>query len=367
MAPTGGEWLSSLPSCFMVRAGGGGFDTCYNRTRISVGCRFMKYMGSKRGMLQNGLGDLLTAEAGSSSRVVDLFCGGASVSWFAATDLKKLVIACDLQQYAAILAGSVVKRKKPTQASAVNELWLSRAGPSATPAQGLAAGQETRRGGRLHGNLATFCQELCSSDAAAKSSLIWRCYGGHYFSPTQALSFDAMLLALPDEGELRELCLAATIISASNCAAAPGHTAQPFKATQTAARYLREAWLRDPFHYAREALKGLCPPSRSQPWHRHRRRCHSNTLGSSSLTISSLLIRHIQGCNTAVFTMCWRRSLVELVAKSRALGDTRRPGKDQTHATAGRTVSTQAIDDLLRILACQWMYGGFDIPTNGMQ
>ena len=102
-------------------------------------------------------------------------------------------------------------------------------------------------------------QELCSSDRVTESSLIWRCYGGHYFSPTQALSLDAMLFSLPDESHLRDLCLAATICVASRCAAAPGHTAQPFKATQTAERYLRQAWLRDPFHYAREALNELCP------------------------------------------------------------------------------------------------------------
>ena len=219
----------------------------------------MKYMGSKRGMLQNGLGDLLRGEAGLASRVVDLFCGGASVSWFAATDLKKPVIACDLQQYAATLAGSVVKRKKPTNASSVNELWLCRAAQARPRLKGWRLARELDAAALCTESWRRSAQELCSSDAAAKASLIWRCYGGHYFSPTQALSFDAMLLALPDEDELRELCLAATIISASNCVAAPGHTAQPFKATPTAARYLREAWLRDPFHYARVALKGLCP------------------------------------------------------------------------------------------------------------
>ena len=40
-------------------------------------------------MLENGLGELLEAQAESASRIVDLFCGAASVSWFAATILKK--------------------------------------------------------------------------------------------------------------------------------------------------------------------------------------------------------------------------------------------------------------------------------------
>ena len=98
-----------------------------------------------------------------------------------------------------------------------------------------------------------------------KFSLIWRCYGGHNFSPTQALSFDSMLRSLPDDSEYRELCLAAVIIAASNCVAAPGHTAQPFKATQTAAAYLRYSWERDPFRYARTALKKLCPLHATKP------------------------------------------------------------------------------------------------------
>lgn len=218
----------------------------------------MKYMGSKRAMLQNGLGDVLKTEAKSASRVVDLFCGGASVSWFAAAKLGRPVIACDLQEYATILAGAVVKRTKAVHFSEVNELWLSHATRAKSRLKGWNLARKLDEAGYCTEMWRQCAQTLCSSEAAAKSSLIWRCYGGHYFSPTQALSFDAMLHTLPDKVELRELCLAATIISASRCAAAPGHTAQPFKATQTAERYLREAWLRDPFHYAREALKELC-------------------------------------------------------------------------------------------------------------
>ena len=219
----------------------------------------MKYMGSKRAMLQNGLGDVLKTEAKSASRVVDLFCGGASVSWFAAAKLGRPVIACDLQEYATILAGAVVKRTKAVHFSEVNELWLSHATRAKSRLKGWDLARKLDEAGHSTETWRRSAQELCASEAAAKASLIWRCYGGHYFSPTQALSFDAMLHTLPDEGELRELCLAATIISASRCAAAPGHTAQPFKATETAARYLREAWMRDPFHYARKALKELCP------------------------------------------------------------------------------------------------------------
>ena len=218
----------------------------------------MKYMGSKRTMLRNGLGEILLTEACSASRVVDLFCGAASVSWFAATELGKEVISCDLQQYATILAGAVVKRTKPVKASAV-DAWLSRVVRTRSRLKGWQPAAKLESSSLSTKTWRRSSQELCSSDDVAKSSLITRCYGGHYFSPTQALSIDAMLRALPDDSELRELFLAATIIAASSCVAAPGHTAQPFKATKTAAKFLREAWLRDPLSYARKALSDLCP------------------------------------------------------------------------------------------------------------
>ena len=218
----------------------------------------MKYMGSKRAMLQNGLSEVLATEARSAARIVDLFCGSGSVSWFAATTLKKPVLAYDLQQYAVTVAASVVKRLQPQHAPTVSDLWLSRAARTQSQLRGWSQAWELDHAPVCMATWRRSAQEMCSTDGDSESSLIWRCYGGHYFSPTQALSLDAMLLSLPDEIELRELCLAATIIAASRCVASPGHTAQPFKATRTAERYLRQAWRRDPFHYAREALKELC-------------------------------------------------------------------------------------------------------------
>jgi len=219
----------------------------------------MKYMGSKRVMLRNGLGQLLRTESSGANRIVDLFCGAASVSWFAATDLGKLVAAFDLQKYAAALAAAVVRRTESLDQQTLIDEWLR---PAKSKRRTWNGWREARRLDKKPGNTATWrkrAQELCESDARPKSSLIWSRYGGHYFSPTQALSFDVMLKAMPDDGQLRDVCLAATIISASHCAAAPGHTAQPFKATRSAGAYLREAWLRDPFVYAEMALKELCP------------------------------------------------------------------------------------------------------------
>lgn len=219
----------------------------------------MKYMGSKRIMLQNGLGDILMAETEAASRVVDLFCGAGSVSWFAAVNLRKPVLSCDLQKYAAILAGSVVKRTRPVNAQDITELWLSRAFKKRYRLNGWGESKKLDTAGYSTKLWREYAQELCSSDTISNSPLIWRHYGGHYFSPTQALSFDAMLRTLPENDELNDLCLAAVIIAASHCVASPGHTAQPFKATQTGSPHLREAWLRDPFYYVRKALGKLCP------------------------------------------------------------------------------------------------------------
>src|SRR5688572_20369911 len=70
----------------------------------------MKYMGSKKNMLKNGLGKLLLEEASSSNRVFDPFCGSSSVVWFLAEKTNKQIIAGDLQKYSADLANSILLR-----------------------------------------------------------------------------------------------------------------------------------------------------------------------------------------------------------------------------------------------------------------
>ena len=219
----------------------------------------MKYMGSKSSMLRNGLGQVIAEESKNAARVVDLFCGAGSVSWFAAVKLRKPVLACDLQAYATILAGAVIKRTQPAICEEVEQKWLSKARLMLLELGVWHDALKLDNADYQIGLWQKKAQKLCESYRQENSFLVTNCYGGHYFSPTQALSFDAMLKTLPNDKDTYELCLAATIIAASCCVASPGHTAQPFKANESAGKFLREAWHRDPFHYARKALEKLCP------------------------------------------------------------------------------------------------------------
>ena len=225
----------------------------------------MKYMGSKSSMLRNGLGQVIAEESKNSTRVVDLFCGAGSVSWFVAAKLGKPVLACDLQAYATILAGTVIKRTHPSDCEKLEKMWLSKARLMLSKFDVWHDALNLDNADYRIGLWQNKARMLCESYSQENSFLIMDCYGGHYFSPTQALSFDAMLKTLPNDKDTYELCLAATIIAASCCVASPGHTAQPFKATESAGKFLREAWHRDPFLYARKALKKICPLHSTRP------------------------------------------------------------------------------------------------------
>lgn len=214
-------------------------------------------MGSKRVMLANGLGDVLAEESKSAARFVDLFCGTGVVSWFMATRRELPVLSCDLQSFATTMAASVVKRTDNSGLDQEVDSWLRRVRESRRNRSGWSEAAE------LDGSKVPIAvwwkeaRELCGEAGSEECGLVWRNYGGHYFSPTQAASLDAMMETLPAEGRARDVCLAATITTASQCAAAPGHTAQPFKATATAGPYLREAWCRDPLARARQAAEIL--------------------------------------------------------------------------------------------------------------
>jgi hypothetical protein len=100
------------------------------------------------------------------------------------------------------------------------------------------------------GALRQWCGDQCNLP-------ITKAYGGHYFSPTQAVWIDSLRASLPTTEPVRMSALAGLIQAASQCAAAPGHTAQPFQPTRTAKPFLIEAWSRDVLKQTKVAFDGL--------------------------------------------------------------------------------------------------------------
>ena len=216
----------------------------------------MKYMGSKRFLLLNGLGTRIRRHAKDHKRVVDLFAGSSSVGWFAAEKTGKPVLAVDLQRFSKALASSVLKRTVKIDSTFLRKKWLDKVQHSRTESVYWERASELESKAMFRsqvGKARRLCRKL------SRIGPVWNAYGGYYFSPTQALTFDYMLKFLPERGPWRSVCLAATIVAASRCAAAPGHTAQPFQPTGSAGKFLREAWKRDPLACAMEALNEICP------------------------------------------------------------------------------------------------------------
>jgi len=218
----------------------------------------MKYMGSKRLMIENGLGALVKHRSRYSKRVFDLFCGASSVSWFAAQHTRLPVYSSDLQSFSVVLARSVVERTEPINPDDLISSWL---GPAV---QQSCLSEYWKEAASLYlladTEIDRFVEEarsLCMLPLPVGP--VWNAYGGYYFAPAQALLFDYAISFLPEEEPERSICLASIISSASRCAASPGHTAQPFKANKTAGPYLREAWAKDAIACAREALLTICP------------------------------------------------------------------------------------------------------------
>ena len=216
----------------------------------------MKYMGSKRAMLQNGLGRLIREESTRHDRIVDLFSGSGSVSWFAAQHFEKPVLSVDLQEYAKAMAKAVVERTVAVEPEYVADEWLGSVTRRCYKRRLWKAAQALESPRTNTATWVARARVLCSEE---NGGVLWNSYGGYYFSPSQSLLFDVMLDSLPARGPTRWVCLAATIVAASRCAASPGHTAQPFQPTRTASEYLRDAWSRDPLAYARRSLREIAP------------------------------------------------------------------------------------------------------------
>jgi adenine-specific DNA methylase len=209
----------------------------------------MKYMGSKRWMLQNGLGMLLSAECADAKRFVDLFAGSGAVAHFVAQQAAFPVLASDLQMFSVILTEAIIARDKPLDVDKIWKEWFGAALRSFPHIQIPELGILTRAE-------VAACRDWSE---ARHAWLITHAYGGHYFSPLQATWIDILRRTIPEHEPARTVALAALISAASRCAASPGHTAQPFQPTRTAKRFLREAWNKDITVYTQQALKVIAP------------------------------------------------------------------------------------------------------------
>lgn len=214
----------------------------------------MKYMGSKRSMLTNGLGEVISSEVSKSKRFVDLFTGSGSVAWHVSSNWSKPVVACDLQQFAVSMAEGVVSRTNRFEDLNVFEKWIRAAVNLALSSGCFQAANDIQR------KISERVKIAHVADLSREASLFpcagptQRAYGGYYFSPLQALYIDALRSTLPVAKAERALALAALIDAASRLAASPGHTAQPFKPNDTAGRYLMECWSREVLLVVRTSL-----------------------------------------------------------------------------------------------------------------
>jgi len=220
----------------------------------------MKYMGSKRQMLENGLGEILRDQLPHAKRFVDPFCGSAGVVNYVATNqkFKGEIIAGDLQKYAVVLARAVIGRTEKIDFERIKKLWIEPARKAAENSAFFAKSLAHER--ENFGNIKKWVKEsreLC--EFPSKIGPVWNAYGGHYFSPKQAIIFDYLLKNIPKNPRYKDVCLAALIIAASRCAAAPGHTAQPFQPTVGAGKFIKISWSLDPFKSCETALKELTP------------------------------------------------------------------------------------------------------------
>lgn len=193
----------------------------------------MKYMGSKKYLLANGLGKLIIKKAKKSKRFIDLFSGSSEVVWFAAKNINNKIIAGDLQEYSVVLARSVLLRTKEYDTRYLKDKWIN------------SSRQEFV-------NLIRKRKQLKKS-----SNIIQQAYAGYYFSQHQALIFDILLKNIPLKNPAKSIAKASLVIAASQCVASPGHTAQPFSPTTKGVRYILEAWHKDPFQQTEKALKSI--------------------------------------------------------------------------------------------------------------
>jgi adenine-specific DNA-methyltransferase len=223
----------------------GSISSLLKRVACRLGLHDVKYMGSKRAMLENGLGALLARELKSARRFVDLFAGSAAVAVHVAQRHAVPVFAYDLQEFSAVLAAAIVERQEPIAASAHWPSWFEKA-------RSYAHRVSPPRSDRITTEAVSRLREWCGRH---REYPVTYAYGGHYFSPAQAVWIDALRATIPKAAPVKTAALAALVHAASLCAAAPGHTAQPFQPTRTGKAYIKHLWGKDIVKRTKQAFE----------------------------------------------------------------------------------------------------------------
>lgn len=216
----------------------------------------MKYMGAKTTLLGKGLGDKLVHLNRNANRFVDLFSGAGNVAIFLSERVNKPVLAADIQQYSRVLSGAIIQRTRPLRADRLIKIWLDVARAKLDHNSRLLR-IIAEIDSRLTASSVHKARLLCKTNRG--TGIIWRAYGGYYFSPYQSACIDILRRTIPQKEPARSVCLASLVIAASQCAAAPGHTAQPFQPSRSAKRYLAESWEKNVFSLTQAALEMLAP------------------------------------------------------------------------------------------------------------
>src|SRR5713101_959103 len=167
----------------------------------------MKYMGSKRSMLANGLGKILRAETANANCFADLFVGSSAVAWYIAENTRCRVRVADLQLFAVSLAEAVITRRRTIEAESVWKVWQWDAQRSVSRNCLFHEAEVFDRANweRARRRSVADAREICLESRGP----VTRAYGGHYFSPRQALLLDALRRTLPNDPVGRSVALAA--------------------------------------------------------------------------------------------------------------------------------------------------------------
>ena len=215
----------------------------------------MKYMGSKQYMLKNGLSDLLSQEVPKSKRFIDPFAGSCAVVRHVALNYSVEIITSDLQLYSEVIAKSITGRTEKIDLEKLNRDWILKARKSCKNSRHFIPATILERSPVDTVILVKKARVLCRKKSGIGP--IWNAYGGHYFSPSQAIGIDYLMKYLPLEECERSLCLSALIQAASKIASAPGHTAQPLqpKDSGNVNNLIVQAWKRDLFDQVKKELE----------------------------------------------------------------------------------------------------------------